>query len=713
MESTSHGGTSTNIQTTPPMTSQFRIPVFFLVCIFCFSCGSVATLNEQPLAENGVLDLQGWNFEKDGPVSLNGEWSFFWNQLLNPVDVQLKGSPEMTGYITVPGIWNGFIMDGKPLDGEGYATFRLLIRTDPQKSHLALKALEMAHAYKMWINGKAVLANGVVGTSQETMIPRFRPEIAVVQTNNGQIDILLQVSNFVHKRGGVWNAFELGTMKQIQSIKEENLLVEFVLFGSILMMGLYHLGLYFLRRKDPSPLYFGGFCLMVALRVLLIGERVMHVYMPWIGWSWLYKLELLTFYLAAPTFIVFLGSVIPEVKPLIQRIALIPSLVFAALIVVADVYVASGTLVYYQVFIVLCSLITSGSLVLAVFHGRKGALIILIGSLILFLTLVYDILESNLMFQGENLASFGLLIFIFCQSFMLSERFSKSFDRVEELSNHLDYKVKQRTQSLNEANEKIRRSMEELQETQSQLIQAQKKEAIGTLAGGIAHDFNTMIGTILGYTSVIAKEIPKGSIVHEDLDSINKVALQAKRLVRQIKDFSQYGSIEKRPLEIVSTVQSSLSFVRTIMHSTVNIEETYKTENQFVEANENQINQIIVNLCTNATDFMTDNHQLLRVTVEKVTSNADLKSFLPVKADSYILLSIADNGSGIDPTEMDRIFDPFYTTKDIGKGSGLGLAIVQNIVLNHNGWIRVESELEKGTTFFIYLPLMEGNDNNV
>ena len=257
----------------------------------------------------------------------------------------------------------------------------------------------------------------------------------------------------------------------------------------------------------------------------------------------------------------------------------------------------------------------------------------------------------------------------------------------------------------------VGRDLSEQRTLEKLLHQAQKMESLGTLAGGIVHDFSTLLGIITGYADIIKKEIPKDSVIQNDLDSITKVTGQAANLIKQIKDFSQPKSIDKRPVNIISTLRDALKLVRTLLPSTILIHEESEVEELMANVNEDQIKQVLINLCSNAADFMKGDHQILKIRIEVAGLNDGLKLIHRVGPVKYMKLSISDTGSGIDPKIIDRVFDPYFTTKEVGKGSGLGLSIVYNIVQNHNGYIFAESTLEGGATFIIYLPLVEANLN--
>jgi signal transduction histidine kinase len=271
--------------------------------------------------------------------------------------------------------------------------------------------------------------------------------------------------------------------------------------------------------------------------------------------------------------------------------------------------------------------------------------------------------------------------------------------------NQMTEELRETIKSRDASVESLEKEVVERKQMEEQLLQSQKMESLGTLAGGIAHDFNTLIGTIIGYSDIISNELDKKSNIREYLATISRVANRAKTLVKQIGDFSRPKTADSTLINAVTTIGNSMDFIKSILPATIHIKEEYPSQKLVIKANENQINQLIVNLCSNAGDFIKDSQGELKIIVQKI-EKIELGAVPGIPGGDYLKLSISDNGHGIEPDRLDRIFDPFYTTKEIGKGSGLGLSIVHSIVKNHNGYIFVDSELGKGTTFIIYLPLI-------
>lgn len=183
--------------------------VLIILClVWVGSCVRQGENSKKPLAKNGVIDLRDWDFEKNGNIKLDGEWLFYWEQLLDPEDFG-PGAIKANELIELPGRWNNYTVDGQRIPGTGFATFRLHIKVKPLDEPFALKILDMATSYRIWHNRKLVLSNGKVGTSPEESVPQYLPGVTTLPTGTRDIYLTLQVSNFSHWKGG-WEPIEFG-----------------------------------------------------------------------------------------------------------------------------------------------------------------------------------------------------------------------------------------------------------------------------------------------------------------------------------------------------------------------------------------------------------------------------------------------------------------------------------------------------------------------
>ena len=249
---------------------------------------------------------------------------------------------------------------------------------------------------------------------------------------------------------------------------------------------------------------------------------------------------------------------------------------------------------------------------------------------------------------------------------------------------------------------------------QAQLNQAQKMEAIGMLAGGIAHDFNNILGAILGYTEMARDDAPRGSQLASDLDKVLTAANRAKELVKQILGFSRQSTADRIPIKIQPLIKETIKMLRASIPSTIAITENIDPRCGVVLADSTQIHQIAMNLCSNAFQAMEETGGELAVTLKSVSIDGQApgkKGHLD--PGEYVELAVSDTGKGIGPDIIEKIFDPYFTTKETGKGTGMGLSIAHGIVQSYGGAITVESSLGRGTTFRVYFPVIQEEANTV
>ena len=242
---------------------------------------------------------------------------------------------------------------------------------------------------------------------------------------------------------------------------------------------------------------------------------------------------------------------------------------------------------------------------------------------------------------------------------------------------------------------------------EAQLFQAQKMEAVGTLAGGIAHDFNNLLQVIQGYTEVLQGEVSRNKPGFEALEKIHRSAKRGAELTRQLLTFSRKVQSERRPLDLNREVEQVKRLLERTIPKMIEIELYLSESPAVVSADPIQVEQAIMNLAVNAKDAMPEGGKIV-IETEKVKLDEQFcKTHLGARPGEYVLLSISDTGHGMDREILEHVFEPFYTTKDVGKGTGLGLAMVYGIVKNHEGYILCYSEISTGTTFKIYLPALE------
>lgn len=401
----------------------------FISLLFISGCREDTSDRQAPKAVQGVLDLTDWDFQKDGPVKLEGEWAFFWEKFLDPANIEseLKGK----GYIQVPSIWNGYETPEGKISGDGFATYVLKLKIQPSKELLSFRFVNLANAFQFYANGKLIYSNGLISRDSENEIPENLSGIASFVPEKEEILLVVHVSNHSHQKGGFWKNVSMGTESQVQLERNTRLTFELVLFGSLLIIGFYHFGFFILRRKEQSLLYFGAFSTVMALRTVSTGEKLL-VYLFGIPWGIDFKLEYLALYLALPFFTLFLQSLFPkDVSPKFVRAILVICSAFSLLVLVTPVRIFSYSPVAFQVVMLLSILYMIYVLIQAQRKNREGAGLLITAILIVLVTAVIDTLSQNQIINLPFISSFGVFCFILFQSFILSRRFSSAFFMVE------------------------------------------------------------------------------------------------------------------------------------------------------------------------------------------------------------------------------------------------------------------------------------------
>jgi signal transduction histidine kinase/ActR/RegA family two-component response regulator len=287
----------------------------------------------------------------------------------------------------------------------------------------------------------------------------------------------------------------------------------------------------------------------------------------------------------------------------------------------------------------------------------------------------------------------------------LADSFNAMAARIRGLVNNLEQKVAERTVALRETNEQLEKTLAELRDTQEQVIRQERLAAIGQLTGGIAHDFNNLLTSIILSVQILQSKPHLPSDLIPGLDAILEESRRAAKLVQQILDFSRRAMMDTRPVDLVSFIEKTFDILKRTLPEHINLVLERQARGCVVEADPTRIQQVLLNLATNARDAMPEGGEL-HISLSQVNVREGAEP--PVEemgSGEWICMAVSDTGSGIPPDVLPHIFEPFFTTKPVGQGTGLGLAQVYGIVRQHEGYIGVETEVGKGTTFRIYLPV--------
>jgi signal transduction histidine kinase/ActR/RegA family two-component response regulator len=268
--------------------------------------------------------------------------------------------------------------------------------------------------------------------------------------------------------------------------------------------------------------------------------------------------------------------------------------------------------------------------------------------------------------------------------------------------------VEERTESLKHEIVERERAEAERKKLEGQLRQSERLKTIGTLAGGIAHDFNNILAPILGYVDMALEDLPPDSVTHGDMLRVQSGAMRAKELVEQILSFSRQDEQERTAVLWQHVIAEALELIRHSLPATIEVRETLEADVPPVLADSTQLHQVTMNLCTNAFHAMAEGGGVLGLELGTVDVDADfVRNHPTLTAGDYVRLTVSDTGHGMNRQTLERIFEPFYTTKEVGQGTGLGLSVAHGIVEGCGGLITAYSEVGRGATFHVYLPALE------
>ncbi|MGM0419931.1 MAG: diguanylate cyclase [Bacillota bacterium] len=469
------------------------VAIVILSCLMMMLNG-VHVLADQP----GYLDLRGTDLHS-GLINLDTTWEFYWEQFIAPGEFQRVDAAK-PAFVEVPGAWNGYGIPGQELSGAGFATYRLMVRLDPEVKMLGLNIPRIFTSYQIWVNGDLLAVTGEVGQSLEEVTPKYQP-LQTYFPAAEEIEIVVQTANFNHRSGGILESFQFGRAEQIQAAASRELAYDLFLFGGLLIMGIYHLIIFFYRKEERSLLYFGLFCLLVSLRTLLVGEIFLLQLFPDISWEVAHKLQTLSYYVGVYVILKFIKAVFPKYvnDKMVVFTALITS-AYTLLVLVTPARIFTIFNPGYQLVTVLVIIYLIFAFIRIYKEKVKrdndlSSIFIMLGAVVLFFTVINDILFLSILKSDYrsikvfaamgNLSSLGLFIFVFTDSLALAVKYSEAFQMYEKasvdlskLNANLGNLVSARTKELSRSRDEIKRQKEDLKQTNRALEMLSNHDAL-------------------------------------------------------------------------------------------------------------------------------------------------------------------------------------------------------------------------------------------
>ena len=670
------------------------VPTLLVLVVFVGCSGPLP-----PQARKGVLDLRKWSFTDNGPVSLQGEWDFFWAEQRD----SSKEAPWAEAPLTfsVPSFWNGArLQNGSTIGGAGFATLRLRVLLPDEGAPTEYGAFlhESLSAYRLVVNRKDILQSGSVGTTaQDTRFSynlpaqgRFLAEKEVV--------LYLQISNFYNARGGPNEAALLGLGSQIRDTVRFLRHADFFTAGIIVIIGLYNLTLFMLRPADRAPLFFGLFCLAIAYRTILVGGYVQERYSDLLSGPFYAANVHIVYFLSVPLFVRFAYHLFPDTVTLsFSRAITFTAALFIGAVVILPGHLYTNTLYWYHIVSAAVIGWVLTAMVRAGIRRPRDATpwISLVGFFLFSTTITIDILANLALINAPRVLHFGLSAFIFCQAAVIAVNNTRARRTVERLAAELESK-----------NVRLKR----LDHMKDQFL------------ANTSHELRTPLNGIIGLAESLLEGVA-GEVNPEVRSNLGMIAASGKRLAALVDDLLDLSRIRGGALQINGRAVRLRELTRLVMALSEPL--TRGRELRLINevpqdfpalfADENRLQQILHNLIGNAIKF-TD-RGTIRVAARRIESKRSLpwggaRDHSRLHRD-WAEVTVSDTGIGIPAERLDYIFQPFEQGESrtaVQEGIGLGLSITRRLLELHGGTIRVDSEPGRGSVFAFTLPIASPED---
>jgi len=641
----------------------------FALVLHCLAC-SIAGRENPPVAVQGLLDLRSEDLSR--PIELNGQWEFFWEEIKipDPEEPAHSGIKSTSSFAMVPGSWKKHNISDSS-SSTGFATYRLRILLPEPGRPLALRIPVQGSAILAYWNLAEIGRAGTVASDPAREDVMYLPLYSEIPAGaEGILSIVL--SNHFNPRAGLRVPLTLGDADIVLERRSQARLLEAFLAGALLILGIYHMGLFSFRMEDLTPLWFALMCTSIALRSLLTGE---HLLLELIALDdrFVLQAKILTFYTAVVWVSLFFQSFFPaEFQRPVTLATIATTLVGSAMVLFLPTSVYQHTILPIQLLAMAYVAYALVRVWVAMIHRRTGAQLILWGGAILFVTVANDIFFTWFWRGRAHLAPYGLLFLAVTLALALSRRIADAFEKSERLTRDL------------------KQAYTEAIGLKDRLRQSEKLATIGDMAAGIVHDLKNPVAVIKGFKEMADQDDLGREKRRHFLDTIDKEADRMLALVQDLLDFSRGSAAVAREwidprdfVERIKTVLDPLFRSRSIEYS-LKLE---VVQNLYLDPE--RLLRALTNIAGNAADAL-DGQDEARFCL-RILQKGDQNLF-----------EMVDNGPGIPPEIRETLFEPFAT---YGKehGTGLGMAIARSIVQAHGGSIHFQTS-EKGTVFTIALP---------
>lgn len=432
--------------------------VIFLIFISVFiSCNTEKKHDSIPVVRKGVLDLRNWNFSQKGNLKISGDFEFYWKQLLEPKDFNTKDI-KTKYFLSVPKYWN----DSAGLSSDSYATYRLKV-ISKEHSHLSIFIDEEMSAYKFWCDTNLIYSCGTVSTTAEDYVPRRYPIIKEIELYKDTTELIFQLSNFSHRNGGFFTSPIIGLSDKVRIMRDRYVAIDIFLFGSILILGLYHIGIFMTRKGMYAALFFGLFSILLSIRTLLTGSRFFSTMFPSVSWEWQYRLEYFTTFFAPIMLAAFLYRLYSKDISLKITYAYFTVCLLLSLTVFFPPAVFTRVLPIFHLSVVLAIIYYPYRIFLIVKRKRYGSVILVLSFAFFIFTVI---LEMFFVIGGfswaHELVSLGTFVLILGQSLVFARMFVQLFKDNDLLKSKLAVQNKELELTVVKRSEEIKQQQHDI-----------------------------------------------------------------------------------------------------------------------------------------------------------------------------------------------------------------------------------------------------------
>jgi diguanylate cyclase (GGDEF)-like protein len=426
--------------------SLWRISQHLLVLVILLntlsSCAASLGI-AQPKAVQGVLDVRRWDFARDGPVKLDGDWEFYWDRSVRT----LEAEPKPTESMRVPGSW----LQQHP--ARGMAVYRLRVLTAPGQRLYGIKVYEFPQSYRLYVNAERIVENGRYSEIPESSSRSLVRPFVVFANSSAVIDLRFEAVNFDEAEPGPRRSIILGLEPEVRQVQEHQLIADMLVCGVLVIMAVYHLGLYFQRRHETGSLLFGLLCLIMILRIAVTEEHYLHKYVPGFPANLEHWLDVFSFFILVPAFAwIFRYFFDHEFHRRVLQFVIGFFLIFG---VVYTFFPLNALFNIYLLFTLAIGLYLMSVLFQSIRRRRLGSGVFLAGFLMFVITSIWDILSLSNIIRSTYVSPIGFVCFIFAQAYVLSMRFNRALTMSEQLTVNLETLVTERTQALEASNQQL------------------------------------------------------------------------------------------------------------------------------------------------------------------------------------------------------------------------------------------------------------------